>query len=368
MNTAPRILIMAGGTGGHVFPALAVAQALVASGARVSWLGTRAGIEAELVPAQHIEIDFIDVGGLRGKGLGRLLGAPLALLRALFQALAVLRRRDPAAVLGFGGFASGPGGLAAWLTRRPLLIHEQNAVAGLTNRLLARLARQVLAAFPTAFTPERGATVTGNPVRAAIAALPAPGVRYAGRGPQLRLLVVGGSLGAQALNETLPQALARLPADRRPQVRHQSGKRHLAAVQAAYAAAGVEAELLPFIADMAEAYGWADLVLCRAGALTVSELAAAGVPAILVPYPHAVDDHQSANASYLAAAGAALLLPQTDMNAPHLAALLEEFAADAATGRGRLLAMAAQARAQARPAAAAEVAEACLAVARREAA
>lgn len=359
--SAPRILIMAGGTGGHVFPALAVAQELRRRGAVVSWLGTRAGIEAELVPEAGIDIDYISISGLRGKGaLGWLL-APLRIVRALGQALMVLRRRQPQAVLGLGGFAAGPGGLAAWLSGRPLLIHEQNAVAGLTNRLLSRVAKQVMQAFPGTFPDEPWVSTCGNPVRPQIAALPAPQPRYAGHDGPLRLLVVGGSLGAMALNETLPRALALLAPGQRPLVRHQSGRRHLEQVQESYRAAGVEVELLPFIEDMAAAYDWADLVLCRAGALTVSELAAAGVAAVLVPYPHAVDDHQTRNAAFLVDAGAALLLPQSTMNAETLAATLQRFCADPAVGRVELVAMAQAARALARPEATAMVAEACLA-------
>lgn len=359
--STPRILIMAGGTGGHVFPALAVAQELRRRGAEVSWLGTRAGIEAELVPQAGIDIDYISISGLRGKGaLGWLL-APLRIVRALWQALAVLRRRQPQAVLGLGGFAAGPGGLAAWLTGRPLLIHEQNAVAGLTNRLLSRVAKQVMQAFPGTFPDEPWVSTCGNPVRPEIAALAAPEQRYAGRHGPLRLLVVGGSLGAMVLNETLPRALALLAPELRPLVRHQSGRRHLQQVGEVYRAAGVEAELLPFIDDMAAAYDWADLVLCRAGALTVSELAAAGVAAVLVPYPHAVDDHQTRNAAFLVDTGAALLLPQAAMSAETLAATLERFCVDPAAGRAELCTMAQAARALARPEATAMVAEACLA-------
>lgn len=359
--TAPRILIMAGGTGGHVFPALAVAEELRRRGAVVSWLGTRAGIEAELVPQAGIDIDFISITGLRGKGaLGWLL-APLRIVRALWQALAVLRARQPQAVLGLGGFASGPGGLAAWLSGRPLLIHEQNAVAGLTNRLLSRVATQVMQAFPGAFAEAPWVSTCGNPVRPAIAALAAPEQRYTAHQGPLRLLVVGGSLGAMALNETLPQALALLPVEQRPTVCHQSGRRHMETVRQAYAKAGVEAELLPFIDDMAAAYGWADVVLCRAGALTVSELAAAGVAAVLVPYPHAVDDHQTRNAAYLVDAGAALLLPQHNMNAETLAALLRRFTVDPRAGRTQLGVMAQAARRLAQTDATALVAEACLA-------
>lgn len=359
--TVPRILIMAGGTGGHVFPALAVAQELRRRGAEVSWLGTRAGIEAELVPQAGIDIDYISITGLRGKGaLGWLL-APLRIIRALWQALAVLRQRQPQAVLGLGGFAAGPGGLAAWLSGCPLLIHEQNAVAGLTNRLLSRVAKQVMQAFPGAFAEAPWVTTCGNPVRPEIAALAAPELRYAAHQGPLRLLVVGGSLGAMALNETLPRALALLPAAQRPWVRHQSGRRHLAQVRQFYQVADVEAELLPFIDDMAAAYDWADVVLCRAGALTVSELAAAGAAAVLVPYPHAVDDHQTRNAAFLVDAGAALLLPQQAMTVETLAALLQRFCADPHTGREALCVMAQAARRLAQPAATASVAEACLA-------
>lgn len=359
--TGPRILIMAGGTGGHVFPALAVAQELRRRGAEVSWLGTRAGIEAELVPQAGIDIDYISISGLRGKGaLGWAL-APLRILRALWQAFAVLRQRQPQAVLGLGGFASGPGGLAAWLSGRPLLIHEQNAVAGLTNRLLSRVAKQVLQGFPGAFAEAPWVSTCGNPVRPEIAAITAPEQRYATHPGALRLLVVGGSLGAMALNEALPRALALLPEEKRPMVRHQSGRRHLEQVRQAYRAAGVEAELVPFIDDMAAAYDWADMVLCRAGALTVSELAAAGAAAVLVPYPHAVDDHQTRNAAFLVDAGAALLLPQHRMNAETLAATLQRFCTDPDAGRAALCAMAQAARRLAQSDATAMVAEACIA-------
>ncbi len=300
------ILIMAGGTGGHVFPALAVAEQLRRRGREVCWMGTRSGIEARLVPAAGIEIDWIGVQGLRGKGRLTLALAPFRLLRACWQALGVLRRRRPVVVLGMGGFASGPGGLMAWLLRIPLVIHEQNAIPGLTNRLLARLARRVFCAFPQAVARLPSAQVVGNPVRQAVTQLPDPAERYAARGQEpLHLLVVGGSLGARRLNETLPRALAQLEAGQRPLLRHQCGPKNEADCREAYRNAGVEAEILPFIGDMAAAYGWADLVICRAGALTVSEVAAAGVAALFVPYPHAVDDHQYANAGYLVEAGAA---------------------------------------------------------------
>ena len=358
MSTRP-ILVMAGGTGGHVFPALAVAHVLRAQGAEVIWLGTRTGLEARVVPAAGFPVAWIRVRGLRGKGLAQRLQAPFMLALALLQSLWVMLRLRPAAVLGMGGFVTGPGGLMAWLLRRPLLIHEQNSVAGMTNRWLAPLARQVLMAFPGALP---GGRLTGNPVRADIAALPAPETRLAGRAGASRLLVLGGSLGAQALNEALPQAIARLPDGMRPEVWHQTGTQHLAAGRAAYAAAGVAARVEAFVDDMAAAYGWADLVVCRAGALTVAELAAAGIGAILVPYPHAVDDHQTGNARYLAEQGAALLLPQPDLSATRLAELLQPLLCD----RARLLNMARRARALAQPDAAEQVAQACLAAAGRE--
>ncbi len=365
MSPERRILVMAGGTGGHVYPALAVAEELRAQGASVSWLGTRRGLEAEVVPAAGFPIDFINVGGLRGQRLGGLVTAPFRLLQALAQSLAVLRRRRPQAVLGMGGFVSGPGGLAAWLSRRPLLIHEQNARAGLTNRLLAPLATRVMEAFPETLP---GALHTGNPLRRDFIAND-----FSAREPHagaLRLLVVGGSLGAVRLNEVVPEALALLQRGEeddsglvlntgaRVEVWHQTGPRNIDQARAAYAAAGVEARVEPYIENMAEAYGWADLVLCRSGAMTVAELAAAGVASILVPYPHAVDDHQTANARYLADADAAVLLPQAELNARRLVELLHGL------DPARLREMGARARARALPEATARVAEQCLEVAR----
>ena len=362
-NEQPRILIMAGGTGGHVYPALAVARALREAGAAVSWLGTERGLEARVVPEAGFPIDYVRIAGLRGNGaLGWLL-APWRIVRALSQGLAVLRRRRPQAVLGMGGFASGPGGLASWLLRYPLLIHEQNAAAGLTNRLLAPAAIRVMEAFPGTFRAGLGALLTGNPVRTEIAAIEGAGARYARHSGPLRLFVVGGSLGAAALNRTVPAALASVAEGSRPQVRHQTGNQHLDVTREAYREAGVEAEVLPYIEDMAAAYAWADLVVCRAGALTVSELAAAGVPAILVPFPYAVDDHQTRNARHLIDAGGAVLLPQPELSPERLAELLDEFIR---TGRERLRAMAESARRLARPEATARVAEQCLAAARGE--
>ena len=353
------VLILAGGTGGHIFPGLAVAEALRARQVPVVWLGARGAMETRLVPAAGIELDTIDVAGLRGKGALTLLLAPLRLLRALWQALAVLRRRRPRAVLSFGGYAAGPGGLGAWLLRRPLLVHEQNRAPGFTNRVLARLARRVMCGFPGSF-PGRASEDVGNPVRPAIAALPMPAQRLAGREGPARLLVLGGSQGAAALNRGLPEAIARLPGAARPQLRHQCGERHADAARAAYAAAGVAASVEPFIADMAEAYAWADLVVCRAGALTLAELCAAGVGAVLVPFPAAVDDHQTRNAEYLAERGAAVIVPEGEAFAERLLSSLQPLLAEA----GARLAMAEAARAAARPDAAARVADLVLEEAR----
>lgn len=333
-----RALIMAGGTGGHVIPALSLARGLADEGVDVEWLGSPRGIENQLVPAAGIELHRIEVAGLRGNGLVGWLLAPVNLTRAIWQAWRIIHEFDPQLVVGLGGFASGPGGLAAWLSRRPLVIHEQNAVAGLTNKALSRLARRVYAAFPQAF-PGR-ADVVGNPVRGEIAALGEhPRQAEAMNGRRLRLLVVGGSLGAQVLNERLPEALAGMPERARPEVRHQAGRDKHEACAARYREQGVEAEVSAFIGDMATAYDWADLVVCRAGALTVAELAAAGKPALFVPFPHAVDDHQTANAGVLVARGAAELLPQDELTAVTLAERLESLL-DPET----LAAMAAQAR------------------------
>ena len=349
------MMIMAGGTGGHVMPGLAVADEMRARSWQVVWLGVPGGLEAELVPPHGIPMRWVRIGGLRGKGLATRLLAPWRLARALWDALRVLRDVKPAVVLGLGGYVAFPGGLVAALLGRPLVIHEQNSIAGLTNRVLARFARRRLVAFPGALP---GAQWCGNPVRAAVAGLPLPGERMRGREGPLRLLVVGGSLGAKALNEALPAALALMPASRRPQVVHQSGRAHVDALREAYAAAGVDADVRAFIDDMAAAYGQADLVVCRAGAMTVSELAAVGLASILVPYPHAVDDHQTANARFLADRDAAVLMPQTSLEPAALAAVLDGL------DRARLLAMAQRARELARPDASRELADACEAVAR----
>lgn len=353
-DNASHVLIMAGGTGGHVFPALAVAHELVANGCRVSWLGTAAGIEARLVPAAGFMLHTIDVSGLRGKGLVSRIMAPVMVWRALWQALKLLRRLKPALVVGMGGFAAGPGGLAARLVGKPLLIHEQNAAAGLTNRLLSRLASTVLQAFPDTFPTSRRPRTVGNPVRKEILALPAPAWRWVDRTGPLRLLVLGGSGGALALNEAVPEMLARLAPEQQPEVWHQAG-RTLAAAQQAYAKYGVQARLDAFIDDVAEAYGWADMVLCRSGALTVAELAGAGVGAVLVPYPYAVDDHQRVNGNYLVTAGAARLIDQKELTAKRLWQELTELGCS----REQLLTRAEAARAVAWTDATSEIATAC---------
>jgi UDP-N-acetylglucosamine--N-acetylmuramyl-(pentapeptide) pyrophosphoryl-undecaprenol N-acetylglucosamine transferase len=354
--TGRPILVMAGGTGGHVYPALAVARALQQHSRDVVWLGTHRGLESRVVPAAGISMEWVSIRGLRRKGVLALLVAPLQLAWALLQSLAVIIRRRPAAVLGMGGFVSGPGGVAAWLTRRPLVIHEQNAAAGLTNRLLARLARVVLQAFPGSFNSSVHAETVGNPVREDIAAVAAPDARYAERQGPLRLLVLGGSQGALALNRTVPAALARLPAEMRPVVRHQCGSATLERAREAYAAAGLDAELVPFIEDMASAYAWADLVVCRAGALTVAELCAVGLPAVFVPYPSAVDDHQTANAMPMTKAGAAAIIQEADLNETSLAAELERWL----TSRTELLERARRARELAQPQALQRITELCL--------
>jgi UDP-N-acetylglucosamine--N-acetylmuramyl-(pentapeptide) pyrophosphoryl-undecaprenol N-acetylglucosamine transferase len=344
------LLIMAGGTGGHVYPAMAVADHLHAQGWKIVWLATEGGMENRLIASKPYDVAVIRMRGVRGKGLLRKLAAPFQVLYACVQSLSAMRRFQPDVVLGMGGFAAFPGGLVAWVTRRPLVIHEQNSIAGLTNRVLARFASRVLAAFPSAFEQ---ATLVGNPVRADIAAVAAPEFRFDGRTGPLRVLVVGGSLGAQALNEIVPQALAMLPEANRPEVVHQAGEKHIAELQAHYQTAGVKAETCAFINDMAAMYGWADVVICRAGALTVAELAAAGVASVLVPFPHAVDDHQTGNARYLSDNGAAELIQQRDLSAAVLAVRL------AAMTRTGLLVMAQKARALGKPEATAAVAGIC---------
>ena len=344
---------MAGGTGGHVFPGLAVADLLRSRGWRVVWMGNPDGMEARLVPSRGYEMAWVRFGALRGKGLLRKLLLPFNLLSGFAQALQEIRRIRPDVVLGMGGYITFPGGMMAALLGRPLVIHEQNSIAGLANRVLAKVADRVACGFPGALA---GGEWVGNPVRAEIAKVAPPAERFAGRDADdrapLRLLVLGGSLGAAAINEIVPKGLALIAEGERPVVVHQAGEKHLATVEANYAAANVRANCVAFIQDMAGAYEWADLVICRAGALTVAELAAAGVASVLVPFPHAVDDHQTANARFLADAGAAILLPQSEMTPAVIGGLCQ-------SPRVQLLAMAEKARALAKPEAAAEVARVC---------
>ncbi len=313
-------LIMAGGTGGHIFPGLALAHALRDRGWRVHWLGAPNSMESRLVPPQGFALELVDFSGVRGKGFATLLALPLRLARAFWQSLQVLRRVRPDVVLGLGGYITFPAGLMAALLRRPLVLHEQNSVAGMANKLLAKVASRVFTAFPDVLP--QGLWV-GNPLRAEFLRQGAPAERFAARSGPLRLLVVGGSLGARALNSVVPQALALIPQQQRPQVLHQSGEKQIDELRANYAAAGVQAELTPFINNTAQAFAEADLVLCRAGASTVTELAAVGAASLLVPFPAAVDDHQTRNARFLADRGAGWLLPQNELTAQTLSAMLQ---------------------------------------------
>jgi UDP-N-acetylglucosamine--N-acetylmuramyl-(pentapeptide) pyrophosphoryl-undecaprenol N-acetylglucosamine transferase len=346
------IMIMAGGTGGHIFPALSVADYLRERGWKVVWLGARSGMEATLVPERGYEMAWIRFSGLRGKGLVRAALLPLNLLIAFVQSARAIFAHRPDVVLGMGGYVAFPGGMMASFLHKPLAIHEQNSVAGLTNKVLAGVADRVLVGFPDAFARKR-ATWTGNPVRADIAAIPPAESRYAGRTGPLKLLVIGGSLGAQALNDVVPQALAQIPVATRPLVTHQAGAAHLETLKANYAKVGVAADARAFIDDMAAQYAASDLVICRAGASTIAELAAAAIPSVLVPYPHAVDDHQTANARFLADRNAAVLIPQKELTAARLAELLTTL------DRPRLVAMAQAARAVGKPDATAAVAKIC---------
>ncbi|TDF61839.1 undecaprenyldiphospho-muramoylpentapeptide beta-N-acetylglucosaminyltransferase [Cupriavidus sp. L7L] len=354
--TAPRtLLVMAGGTGGHVFPGLAVAHALREQGWNIVWLGNRTGMEATLVPKHGIPMEYIQFGGLRGKGLVTKFLLPLNLLRAFWQSIGALRRVKPNVVLGMGGYITFPAGMMASLLGRPLVLHEQNSIAGLANKVLAKVADRVLCAFPDTLP---GGEWTGNPVREELAHLDAPEARYDQRTGPLRILVVGGSLGAAALNEVVPKAIALLQESERPVVTHQAGAKQIDTLRANYAAAQVPAQTLPFIDDMARAYADADLVICRAGAMTVSEVAAAGVAALFVPFPHAVDDHQTTNAKFLSSQGAALLVQQQDLTAGGLAQTI------ASLTRPQLKDMARLARGLAKPEATRRVAEVCSQLAR----
>ncbi|HEY0231358.1 MAG TPA: undecaprenyldiphospho-muramoylpentapeptide beta-N-acetylglucosaminyltransferase [Dokdonella sp.] len=345
-------MIMAGGTGGHIFPGLAVAAELAARKVPVIWLGAKGGLELRLVPQHDIPMETLSIGGVRGKGVLTALRTPFRLLGSIVTARAVIRRHAPRCVLSMGGYVAAPGGFAAWLARLPLVVHEQNRIPGVTNKLLARLAQRVLVGFADAFP---NAEWVGNPVRAEIAALAPPAERYAKREGPLRLLVLGGSQGAASLNTQLPEMLRRRGTRMSVMVRHQCGANHVDKTRAAYLAAGVEADVIAFVDDMAAAYAWADLAICRAGALTLAELAAAGVPSLLVPYPHAVDDHQTKNAQAMVAAGAARLVGEGDEFLRRLGSTFAEVA-----DRARLVTMASAARSLAKPDAARRIADICL--------
>lgn len=348
------IMIMAGGTGGHIFPALAVAHKMRDAGWRVVWLGNPAGMEARLVPQHGFEMRWLDFGALRGKGLARKLLLPFNLLRGFFQARRVISQVRPNVVLGMGGYITFPGGMMAALSGVPLVLHEQNSVLGMANKVLAGVADRILTGFPDVL---KKASWLGNPVRPEIAAVSAPVERFAERTGALHVLVIGGSLGAQALNEIVPKGMALLTESEQPQIVHQAGEKHIEALKANYAAVGVQAHCVPFIEDMAGAYAWADLVICRSGALTVAELAAVGVASILVPFPHAVDDHQTANAKFLVNVGGAFLLPQANLT-PDSLALIRNYS------RGQLLEMAEKARSLAKPDATGDVANICAEIAK----
>lgn len=354
------ILIMAGGTGGHVYPALAVADYLREKDIPLFWLGTRRGMEARVVPAMGYALLTLNISGLRGKGFMRWLLAPWSLLSTTLKALHIIRRIQPAAVLGMGGFVSGPGGIAAWCLSVPLCIHEQNAISGLTNRVLSRLADRVFAAFPGTFPDSARVTVTGNPVRAEITAIAPPEQRFRERMENhMRILVLGGSQGARTLNRVVPETLAAMPRSMKLHIHHQTGDRFYDEAKDRYNTVSHTVQLEPFIEDVATAYAWADLVICRAGALTIAELAMAGVAAILIPFPYAVDDHQTANARFMVDAGAAVCIQERQLDRKSLQALLMEFYQD----RPRLELMAGKARTLARPGAARDVAAICLEVA-----
>ncbi len=362
MNAVQRkILVMAGGTGGHVYPALAVAQALQEGGYDIEWLGTRAGLEARVVPQAGIKLNYLHVAGFRGKGVIARLKAMFFLVISLCESLAILLRYRPGCVLGMGGYASAPGGLISWLLRRPLVIHEQNAVAGSTNRMLAPLAKRICVAYPDAFGAKRDVFETGNPVRRDIERIHGDESGVSTEHAPLRILVLGGSLGAQALNEVMPDLMTQLPANS-CELWHQCGPRHLESVSHSYGQSTAGIRLDAYIEDMAQAYAWADLAICRAGALTCAELAMAGIPAILIPLPGAIDDHQTVNARWLVQGGAAEILVQSEMSAPALAERIQTLSAD----RSTLIAMTQAARKMARPNAVDDIARICREVYRGE--
>lgn len=349
------VLIMAGGTGGHIFPGLAVAEVLRQQNVPVRWLGAEGGMETRTVPAAGIELDVVAITGLRGKGLMRWVRMPLMLFKAVWQARRLLEANRPGCAVSFGGYAAAPGGIAAWTKGIPVLVHEQNRIPGLTNRLLMRFARKILQGFPGTFPQSKSAIDSGNPVRQEVAAIAEPQSRLSGRTGPVRVLVTGGSQGAQVLNQVVPGALKLISPSVDIEIRHQAGAKRVDEAVVSYSAAEVEADIQPFISDMAEAYAWADLVICRSGALTVAELAAAGVASVLVPFAHAVDDHQTRNAEYLSDAGAAVILAQSSLDPQVLATALEPLLSDRAT----LLKMAVAARRMAIPNAAEQVVDAC---------
>lgn len=360
-SPALKIIVMAGGTGGHIFPALAIARELREQGVDVTWLGTRNSMEDRLVNDAGFPIRYVSVTGLRGKGLSGWLFAPFKLSYAVLQVMRIYIGIRPNAVVGFGGFVTGPGGFAAWLLRKPLVVHEQNAIPGMTNRILSHMAKTVLEAFKGSFPQTTRAIYTGNPVREDIAKLAEPAKRISGHKGSLRILVIGGSLGAQALNETIPAAMAKLDRQHRPMIWHQAGGNKYLATEELYRSFGVDARVTTFIDDMAEAYDWADVVICRAGALTLAELCAAGLGSILVPFPHAVDDHQTHNAQHLVKQGAAVLMPQSKFTAENLAEVLKDFLDK---GRDHMIKMAQAARELSIPDSSQQVAKHCLEVTR----
>ena len=349
------VLIMAGGTGGHIFPGLAVAEVLRKQDIPVRWLGAEGGMETRTVPAAGIPLDVVAITGLRGKGLMRWVRMPLMLLRAVWQARRLLEADRPGCAISFGGYAAAPGGIAAWTKGIPVLVHEQNRIPGLTNRLLTRFSRKILQGFPGTFPQDMSAIDSGNPVRHEVAAIESPQSRLAGRSGPIRVLITGGSQGAQVLNQVVPAALKTLSSSVSVEIRHQAGAKRVDEALEAYKAADLDADVSPFIGDMAEAYAWADLVICRSGALTVAELAAAGVASVLVPFAYAVDDHQTRNAQYLADAGAAVILSQSSLDPLILATALQPLLSD----RSVLLSMAIAARQKALPDAAEKVVDAC---------
>ncbi|MDO5623898.1 MAG: undecaprenyldiphospho-muramoylpentapeptide beta-N-acetylglucosaminyltransferase [Pseudomonadota bacterium] len=346
-------LVMAGGTGGHIFPGLAVAEALRARGWRVHWLGAPGSMEEKLVPPRGFAFEPVAFGGVRGKGFVTLALLPLRLLRAFAQSMGVVRRVRPDVLVAFGGYITFPGGLMGVALNKPLVLHEQNSVPGMANKVLAHIADRVFTAFPGVLPKARRVQWVGNPLREAFTQVPGPATRFTGRSGPLKVLVVGGSLGAQALNDVVPKALALIPESQRPVVTHQSGARQIDALRANYQAAGVQAEAVPFIDDMARAYADADLVVCRAGASTVTEIAAIGAAALFVPFPHAVDDHQTANAKFLVDQGAGWLIQQRDLTPEGLAEILQKIE------RSALMDRALKAKNMEKPAATEHIVAAC---------